>query len=53
MGIVPDYALEPHDRLRVRRIEGARPREIAAARRGDLAPTGALRDFLEELRRVG
>jgi DNA-binding transcriptional LysR family regulator len=50
VGIVPAYAVEPRDRLRVRTIEGATQREIAAAWRSDLAPTGVLADFLEELR---
>jgi DNA-binding transcriptional LysR family regulator len=50
VGIVPAYAVEPRDRLRVRRIEGATLREVAAAWRSDLAVNGAVRDFLEELR---
>jgi hypothetical protein len=50
VGIVPDYAVEPRDRLRVRPIEGASPRELAVAWRGDLAPTGALSDLLAEVR---
>jgi len=51
VGIVPDYAVEPRDRLRVRRIAGATLRELAAAWRSDLAQTGVVRDFLEEVRR--
>jgi LysR family nitrogen assimilation transcriptional regulator len=50
VGIVPEYAVEPRDRLRVRRIEGATLREIAAAWRCDLPQTGVVGDFLEEVR---
>lgn len=50
VGIVPEYAVEPRDRLRVRRIEGATVREIAAAWRSDLAQPGVVADFLSELR---
>jgi LysR family nitrogen assimilation transcriptional regulator len=49
-GIVPDYAVEPRDRLRVRPIAGASLRELAVAWRRDLPPTGALEDLLAEVR---
>jgi DNA-binding transcriptional LysR family regulator len=52
VGIVPAYAVEPRDRLRVRPIAGASVREIALAWRGDLPPTRAAVDFRDEVRQA-
>jgi DNA-binding transcriptional LysR family regulator len=51
-GIVPAYAVEPRDRLRVRPIAGASVREIAVAWRRDLPLTRAAADLLEQVRRA-
>ena len=48
-GIVPAYAVEPRDRLRVRAIRGASVREIAVAWRSDLPLTRAGEAFLAEV----
>ncbi len=50
VGIAPDYALLPQDRLRTRPIDGASIREIAVAWRNDLPLTRAGQAFLEEIR---
>jgi DNA-binding transcriptional LysR family regulator len=47
VGVLPDYAVEPGDRLRARPIAGASVREIAVAWRRDLPLTRAAEAFLE------
>jgi len=47
VGVLPDYAVEPADRLRARPIAGASVREIAVAWRRDLPLTRAANLFLE------
>jgi DNA-binding transcriptional LysR family regulator len=51
VGVLPDYAVEPRDRLAARPIAGAPVREIAVAWRRELPPTAALSAFLAAVRR--
>jgi LysR family nitrogen assimilation transcriptional regulator len=53
VGIVPSYAVEPGDRLRVRSIANASLREIAVAWRTDLPLTGTADAFLALTRAEG
>jgi LysR family transcriptional regulator, nitrogen assimilation regulatory protein len=50
VAVLPDYAVGPRDRLRVRAIAGASVRELAAAWRADLPLTQAAEAFLSLLR---